>query len=74
MSDPLATALDALHAAQLERVALAGRCREAYQRGGLATFLDAFADFARVAGDTDILADAVIALAQRAVADTDHRA
>jgi hypothetical protein len=74
MSDPLAAALKALHAAQLERVALAGRCCEAYQRGGLATFLDAFANFAKAAGDSDVLADAVLALATRAVADTSHRA
>jgi hypothetical protein len=74
MSDPLAAALDALHAAQLERVALAAQCRDAYQRGGLAAFLDAFADFARIAGDTDVLADAVLTLARRAVADAGHRA
>jgi hypothetical protein len=74
MSDQLASALDALYAAQLQRVELAGQCREAYQRGGLVAFLDAFGEFAQVAGDTDILADAVLALARRAVADTGHRA
>lgn len=74
MPDQLAAALDALHAAQLERVAIADRCRAAYQRGGLAEFLDVFAEFAQVAGDTDILAEAVLTLARRAVADTGHRA
>jgi hypothetical protein len=74
VSDPLAAALDALHAAQVDRAALAARCRDAYHRDGLAALLDAFEDFARVAGDTDILADAVLTLARRAVAETGHRA
>jgi hypothetical protein len=74
MSDQLAAALDALYAAQLQRVELADRCREANRRGDLIAFLDAFGEFAQVAGDTDILADAVLALARRAVADTGHRA
>lgn len=74
MSDPLGDALAALHAAQLERAQLAARCRDAYRAGGLAAFLDAFADFAKVSGESDAIADAVLVLARRAVADTGHRA
>jgi hypothetical protein len=72
--DNLRDALEALHAAQLERVELAARCREAYRVGGLAQLLDAFETFARVASEGDAIADAVLLLAQRAVAATGHRA
>jgi hypothetical protein len=72
--DNLRDALEALHAAQLERVELAARCREAYRVGGLAQLLDAFEAFAKVASETDVIADAVIILAQRAVTAAGHRA
>jgi hypothetical protein len=47
----------ARHAAQLERVILAARGREACWVQGLVQLPDAFEAFAKAAGDRDVIAD-----------------